>query len=220
LEKTKMDDKRVAIIKEGFERLTAKIGRPGPFTPDEVQLILKTIALAFPSHEAALVPTKEHIDDWVSKASTAIFDDFEMEDMIDLTAAGQQAIKTRIASIIAAHAEPLVALLRESKREHMSTCEAISHRRSDDGGVTFAWPAKACTCGARAWNAMVEASLADQTKPTCINCHKVLGSTAYGFGPSTPPGAERREVGPFCGACNDLIYVHMSAGGGRNRGKG
>lgn len=31
--------------------------------------------------------------------------------------------------------------------QHKAGCESVSHRRSDDGGVTFAWPAKDCTCG-------------------------------------------------------------------------
>ena len=43
----------------------------------------------------------------------------------------------------------------------------------------------------------------------CINCHSAFGSTSYGFGPSTPPGAERREVGPLCEKCYNLIYVHI-----------
>jgi hypothetical protein len=43
----------------------------------------------------------------------------------------------------------------------------------------------------------------------CINCHALFGSTCYCFGPSTPPGAVQKEVGPFCEACYNLIYVHI-----------
>lgn len=46
----------------------------------------------------------------------------------------------------------------------------------------------------------------------CINCHAPFvpfSDTSYGFGPSTPPGAERREVGPFCYACVRLIHQHL-----------
>ncbi len=50
--------------------------------------------------------------------------------------------------IILKHTAPLVALLRESKREHSLDCpENPSYR---------------CTCGADAWNARVEAALGRQ----------------------------------------------------------
>jgi hypothetical protein len=32
---------------------------------------------------------------------------------------------------------------------HKPECACLSHRRSDDGGWTYAFPAKDCTCGLR-----------------------------------------------------------------------
>lgn len=47
----------------------------------------------------------------------------------------------------------------------------------------------------------------------CINCHVPLGAITYGFGPNTPPGAERKDVGPFCEACYELIHAHCGVKG-------
>jgi hypothetical protein len=33
------------------------------------------------------------------------------------------------------------------RRYHLPDCGCVSHRRSDDGGITYASPSKDCTCG-------------------------------------------------------------------------
>lgn len=61
----------------------------------------------------------------------------------------------QFASIIAAHAEPLVALLRESRRDHHHACMAYT-----DGGRHK--PEGDCTmdCDVGNWNARVDSALA------------------------------------------------------------
>jgi hypothetical protein len=41
----------------------------------------------------------------------------------------------------------------------------------------------------------------------CINC-RASTRVGYRFGPMTPPGARRMEVGPFCEACHRLVNAH------------
>ena len=51
----------------------------------------------------------------------------------------------------------------------------------------------------------------------CINCDILLGDTAYGFGPSTPPGMPRKEVGPFCETCYELVRLECKGRRGAGR---
>jgi hypothetical protein len=140
-------------------------------------------------------------EEWATKAARQIMTE---GDRLRL-ALGGGLVESEVASIISAHVAPLAALLQEARREH--------HGVDDEGDpcekVNYLDGLHVCTCGADAWNARVDAVLAGSETQTCINCRATLGNTAYGFGPSTPPGAKRREVGPFCEACNKLIYVHI-----------
>lgn len=91
--------------------------------------------------------------DWATKAAEEIRSKVIAEGG---TSAMQFITNSDIASIIAAHAEPLVALLRESRREHMTKtsewCPKSDFDYEDDPTVT-------CTCSASAWNAKVDAAL-------------------------------------------------------------
>ena len=51
----------------------------------------------------------------------------------------------RVAAIISTYAEPLMILLRGSKRDHSVECAIVEDRP--------------CTCGADAWNARIDATL-------------------------------------------------------------
>lgn len=85
------------------------------------------------------------MEDWTTKAARSICG----ERLSNPRSADDQE---RIASIIAAHAEPLVALLRESKQwRHQVGCAARSGLRAPSQ-----WP---CDCSANAWNTRVEAAL-------------------------------------------------------------
>lgn len=62
----------------------------------------------------------------------------------------------RIANVIAMFADPIVALLCDSKRGYDMLCHAVEFMLVVDGKVVI----EACTCGADAWNARVDAALA------------------------------------------------------------
>jgi hypothetical protein len=80
-----------------------------------------------------------------------------------------------VASIITTHAEPLVALLRESKQEHLHVddafyccpkCTCINTRYEKDGNTEIVEVRAPngpglCTCGADAYNAKVDAVLGE-----------------------------------------------------------
>src|SRR2546430_2375640 len=117
---------------------------------------------------------EQPIANWISNTAADIFFDLEMKDTVDLTEAGQQEIKHRIAAIVATFAEPLMALLQESKREHYHCddswycCGKCTHQDhvlhegeylSSHGGEA-ARTSGACNCGADKWNARVDAVLA------------------------------------------------------------
>jgi hypothetical protein len=75
---------------------------------------------------------------WAAKAADAII----VEVVVDHLRNPQQTI----ASIISAHAAPLVALLRDVRREHRIFC--------DTQAIGCGLPC--CTCGAGPWNARVD----------------------------------------------------------------
>lgn len=60
---------------------------------------------------------------------------------------------SRIAAVIATHAEPLMKLLREARRSHDVRCLACG----DEDEAPEA--AGVCTCGADTWNQKIDAAL-------------------------------------------------------------
>jgi len=72
----------------------------------------------------------------------------------------------RIAAVIAFHAEPLIALLRETERTHRH--DALYHRtccpqctcKSNDYEEAEPNSDEPCTCGAAEWNEKIEKALA------------------------------------------------------------
>jgi len=91
------------------------------------------------------------INDWASKAANQI-----------ISALTPDISQERIATIIATHAVPLVALLRESRREHSNG----AHDECPMANPTYSYNVgEPCDCGADAWNARVEAALAGLSKP-------------------------------------------------------
>ena len=114
------------------------------------------------------------INDWAAKAAERIAFEF-----VVATSAKRSA--ERIAAIIATFAEPLVALLREARREHhhdpvsnyehdrgccpQCTCESWNPvaKSQDEGELDAEHEPNSneiCDCGADAWNARVDATLA------------------------------------------------------------
>jgi hypothetical protein len=97
------------------------------------------------------------LHDWASKAAQHIYD--------ELPRIRNRPRVERIAAIIATYAEPLVVLLLESKREH---------GYDEDGDPCDWWnyivnegeEHKACTCGAAAWNARIDAALSGSSIKT------------------------------------------------------
>lgn len=118
-----------------------------------------------------------NIQDWTTKAARVIHLQFDLKNI-----APQNTSVPRIAAIIAQHAEPLVALLRESKREHRhcddswyccGKCTSLDHMMCPGGenhehdaacylGAHAGEAAREfmeCNCGADEWNAKVDAAL-------------------------------------------------------------
>lgn len=98
------------------------------------------------------------INDWAAKAAERIYDTENNW--------GRKASVDRIAAIIATFAEPLMQVLRESKREHQHCedsfyccrrCTSPDHFLLE--GETLGGDLTECTCGADAWNARVDAAL-------------------------------------------------------------
>ena len=88
-----------------------------------------------------------HVYDWATKAAECV---------------DPKASVSRIAAIIALHAEPLVALLREARRSHdkgynEESCDYPPCPKSDECEAN---DNMACTCSADAWNARIDAVLA------------------------------------------------------------
>jgi len=103
------------------------------------------------------------IDDWAAKAADKIWSEIDIDDR-------EIPSHERIAAIIALHAEPLVRLLRESRRGHHSMCDAsqkwrVDHTyRAQNVDEIDGWrplPLGSCTCGADAWNARIDKVLND-----------------------------------------------------------
>jgi len=112
------------------------------------------------------------VNDWAAKAAHKIVDDFGLDE-------GRS--KERIAAIVATFAEPLVALLRDSHRNHYhcegddwQCCGKCTHECTmiEDGeldhehdesccvsGMGYGRKNGVCNCGADAWNARVDAAL-------------------------------------------------------------
>lgn len=111
------------------------------------------------------------VNDWAAKAAQRIINE-------PLNLKDRRSQKERFAAIIATFAEPLMTLLRDSKREHhhcedswyccgKCSCSCMhlgddSHEHDED-----CWPSThsertsgVCNCGADAWNTRVEAVLA------------------------------------------------------------
>lgn len=108
------------------------------------------------------------VNDWAAKAADRIDNEIRMPSLG--SSAKRRPSKERIAAIIATFAEPLVALLRESRREHhhcddswycCPMCESEDHGRLGEGPGHHD---RKCTCGAAAWNARVDAALAGEAK--------------------------------------------------------
>ncbi len=92
------------------------------------------------------------INDWAMKAANKIVSELWGKKRAEVR-------PERIAAIIATYAEPLMTLLRETKREHGYLCikctMTLAHggmpvpkEKVDEG---------TCTCGADEWNARVDA---------------------------------------------------------------
>lgn len=108
------------------------------------------------------------INDWASKAAHRI----ATEITFGVPHVPRQRHENRIAAIIATFAEPLVALLKESRREHHH-CDDSWYccgkcKSEDHCGITLTSHdapkrrAGVCDCGADAWNARVDAALAGE----------------------------------------------------------
>ncbi len=118
------------------------------------------------------------INDWAAKAASHI--DAEIRLPSRGSGVAYKPTRERIAAIIATFAEPLTALLRDSRREHFHyenagsyqerdccpqcTCESWDAvARSQDAGHLDAEREpnsdEPCTCGADAWNARVNAAI-------------------------------------------------------------
>lgn len=89
-------------------------------------------------------PTKtaEELDDWATKAA------IEIDSVGGRRGTNPEEVK-RIASIISAHATPLITLLRESK--HLLRHEPGCMAAWAEIGVVY--DDKRCTCSVDAWNA-------------------------------------------------------------------
>lgn len=83
------------------------------------------------------------VNDWAAKAAERIYEEFP------ISTHGMPKVE-RIAAIIATFAAPLVALLRESRRECSTTCRAYGNYQP---------PYEECSCGADEWNARVDKAL-------------------------------------------------------------
>lgn len=98
--------------------------------------------------------------DWATRAAERICYEVGRVEREGAGVKPDVASVNRIASIVATHAEPLVALLREAKREHHNSLTAYSGWAC---GVfvtdNATGKAEACTCGASNWNARVDAAL-------------------------------------------------------------
>lgn len=110
------------------------------------------------------------VNDWAARAADRIDDEYPH-------ARGKRRPSVdRVAAIIATFAEPLVGLLRESRRLHehyegqpqrccpQCACESwIGDEQvetDDDDEYPANRPDEPCACGADAWNARVDAALA------------------------------------------------------------
>lgn len=107
-----------------------------------------------------------NINGWAAKAAEGISSEFPSIKFPDMLPSDE-----RIAAIIATFAEPLVALLREARREHFhserDTLDCCPQCRRDLGlpgyKCTGGWPKDgSCTCGASKWNARIDAALAGE----------------------------------------------------------
>lgn len=109
------------------------------------------------------------INDWAAKCAREISVEIPHY-LLSLDAEARR--DERLAAIIALHAEPLVKLLLESKREHVhdercnNCCSRCTHESwpLDTEDVDESWKPSPnsdapCTCGADAWNARVDAAL-------------------------------------------------------------
>ena len=144
-------DGRAALRKlqaEPIGRLLRKImsDKESEIIYDNVDWLLELIARE--NHTAGVralinegVPLEERMsstNDWATTCAQRIKDEIEP---------GELPTVARVAAIIAAHAEPLMALLREAKREHRDDC------------LSSNWSYNTCICGASAWNAKVDAAV-------------------------------------------------------------
>ena len=115
------------------------------------------------------------INDWAAKAAQRIVDEHD-----PLRRGLDPPGPERIAAIIATFAEPLMKLLRESKREHDhfpdgdirdGTCcpRCCCASWPNDPEADFEPEPNSddpCSCGADAWNAKVDAALAGESRRT------------------------------------------------------
>lgn len=105
------------------------------------------------------------VEDWAAKAARRIVDEY-----VDRRTPRRD--QDHVAAIIATFAEPLVALLRESRREHDHADGDVRDGACCPRCCCESWPDdpegdfeptpnsdEPCTCGADEWNARVEAAL-------------------------------------------------------------
>ena len=113
-----------------------------------------------------------NVHDWASKAAERIFDEFADGHETDKRA---RVKVSRVAAIIATYAEPLLQVLREARRSHHHDAHGNEYDVSSgccprcnclDGEHPNHYHL-ACTCGADAWNAKIDAILAGRRLLIC-----------------------------------------------------
>ena len=88
---------------------------------------------------------------WAERVARDIL---EATDEIDPSHVG---MRSRLATIILRHVEPMVEVLRDAYRPHV---HCLDPHYCCEACPCWEQPPEACTCGATTWNARVEAALA------------------------------------------------------------
>lgn len=89
------------------------------------------------------------VNDWTARAAREIVDNVS-ENVQWRNRRLVKPTEERIAAIIVLHAEPLLKLLQETRRECVPACAAYGNYQP---------PYEDCTCGADAWNAQIDEAL-------------------------------------------------------------
>lgn len=90
-----------------------------------------------------------NIHDWASQCAERIDGEYDSKSRPRIA---------RIAAIIETFAAPILKLLREAKREHRDCSRSMMIEGDDPEDYP-------CSCGASAWNARVDAVLAERESP-------------------------------------------------------